>query len=108
MADQHAIVSARWCEASRVWVATSGDIPGLVVIAPDRQDLVHEVSLSAPDLMRARGSQSSPDRIVIHYVDRGEIALRANDTSVASSGGPLFDRLGAPSGARIVEPVGAD
>lgn len=108
MTDHQAIVSARWCEASRVWVATSGDIPGLIVIAPDKQDLVHEVRLSAPDLVRASGSEPSPDRIVIHYVDRGEIDLRANDNRVASSGGPLFGRFGAPAGARIVETVGAD
>lgn len=112
MADQHAIVSARWCGPSKVWVATSGDIPGLMVIAPDKQDLVHEVRLCVPDLLPADGSAAERGRIVIQYYDQDEIWPRAAETQTASSraslSGRALDRGAAPAGARVVETVGAD
>ena len=44
-------IDARWDDEARVWIATSGDVPGLVVEADTWPDMISEVRLVLPDLL---------------------------------------------------------
>ncbi len=44
-------IDARWDDEAHVWIATSGDAPGLVVEAPSWQTMIDEVRSVLPDLL---------------------------------------------------------
>ena len=44
-------IEARWDDEAAVWLATSDDVPGLVVEAPSWDGMITEVRLVLPDLM---------------------------------------------------------
>jgi len=44
-------IDARWDDEAHVWIATSGDAPGLVVEAPSWQSMIDEVRSVLPDLL---------------------------------------------------------
>lgn len=48
-------IQARWDGEASVWVATSSDVPGLVVEADTWPGMIEEVRLILPDLMDVSG-----------------------------------------------------
>ncbi|MDP3552679.1 DUF1902 domain-containing protein [Methylocystis sp.] len=44
-------IDARWDDEAHVWIATSGDAPGLVVEAASWQSMIDEVRAILPDLL---------------------------------------------------------
>lgn len=50
-----AVIRVLWDSDSSVWIATSDDVPGLVVEAQSFDDVVKEVRLLAPELFDLNG-----------------------------------------------------
>jgi hypothetical protein len=48
-------IQARWDGEASVWIATSNDVPGLVVEADTWPAMIEEVRLVLPDLMELSG-----------------------------------------------------
>jgi hypothetical protein len=48
-------IQARWDGEANVWIATSSDVPGLVVEADTWPAMIEEVRLVLPDLMELSG-----------------------------------------------------
>ena len=46
------IILMRWVEEARVWIATSKDVPGLVLEDSTFEALVEEVKLAVPTLLK--------------------------------------------------------
>jgi len=44
-------IDAHWDDEARVWIATSEDVPGLVVEAASWAQMIDEVRLVLPDLL---------------------------------------------------------
>lgn len=51
-------INAHWDEEARVWLATSGDVPGLVVEADTWPGMIEEVRLVLPDLLELSGMRA--------------------------------------------------
>jgi hypothetical protein len=51
-------ITACWDDEARVWIATSGDISGLVVESDTWADMIEEVRLLLPDLLELSGQAS--------------------------------------------------
>jgi Domain of unknown function (DUF1902) len=49
-------IEARWDGEASVWIATSADVPGLVVEADTWPTMIEEVKLVLPDLLELTGS----------------------------------------------------
>jgi hypothetical protein len=49
-------IDARWDDQARVWIATSNDVPGLVVEADTWPTMIEEVKLVLPELLELSGS----------------------------------------------------
>jgi hypothetical protein len=50
------IIQARWDAEASVWIATSNDVPGLVVEADSWPRMIEEVRLVLPELMELVGN----------------------------------------------------
>jgi hypothetical protein len=48
-------IKARWDGEAAVWIATSEDVPGLVVEAESWPSMIEEVRLVLPDLLELNG-----------------------------------------------------
>jgi len=48
-------IDARWDAEASVWIATSNDVPGLVVEADTWPAMIQEVRLVLPDLLELSG-----------------------------------------------------
>ena len=48
-------VQARWDPEASVWIATSGDVPGLVVEADTWATMIEEAKLVLPELLSLSG-----------------------------------------------------
>ena len=48
-------IQARWDSEGSVWLATSNDVPGLVVEANTWPDMINEVELILPELLDVAG-----------------------------------------------------
>ncbi len=48
-------IQARWDGEASVWLATSEDVPGLVVEADTWPGMIHEVQLVLPELLEVSG-----------------------------------------------------
>ena len=48
-------INARWDGEAAVWIATSEDVPGLVVEADTWPSMIEEVRLVLPDLLELSG-----------------------------------------------------
>jgi hypothetical protein len=48
-------IQARWDSENAVWIATSGDVPGLVVEAETWPAMIEEVRLVLPDFLNVIG-----------------------------------------------------
>jgi hypothetical protein len=51
------VVDARWDPEASVWIATSSDIPGLVVEADTWPAMIEEVRLVLPELLELSGER---------------------------------------------------
>jgi hypothetical protein len=51
-------INARWDAEARVWIATSRDVPGLVVEADTWPTVIEEVRLVLPDLLELSGERT--------------------------------------------------
>ncbi|MGH6768442.1 MAG: DUF1902 domain-containing protein [Xanthobacteraceae bacterium] len=51
------IINARWDGEAGVWIATSADVPGLVVEADTWPAMIEEVRLVLPDLLELSDAQ---------------------------------------------------
>jgi len=63
--DQAITIGARWDDEASVWIATSADVPGLVVEADTWSAMVEEVRLVLPDLLELSGE--STDNIALTF-----------------------------------------
>jgi hypothetical protein len=50
-------IQARWDGEASVWVATSSDVPGLVIEADTWSGMIEEVRLTLPELLEVRGER---------------------------------------------------
>ncbi len=50
-------IQARWDGEAKVWIATSRDVPGLVVEADTWSSMIEEVRLILPELLDVRGER---------------------------------------------------
>lgn len=71
-------VHADWDAEAAVWVATSGDVPGLSVEAPTMEALAEKLRTLIPELLEANrhlvGEQ--PDAIAFELTSRHQVELR--------------------------------
>jgi hypothetical protein len=51
-------ISARWDDEAAVWLATSDDVPGLVVEAENWPSMIEEVRLVLPELLALEGQEA--------------------------------------------------
>lgn len=51
-------IDARWDGEASVWIATSNDVPGLVVEADTWPAMIEEVRLVLPELLELSGQRS--------------------------------------------------
>jgi Domain of unknown function (DUF1902) len=59
LAMSHSItIDARWDPEASVWIATSNDVPGLVVEADTWPIMIEEVRLVLPDLLELSGERT--------------------------------------------------
>ncbi len=61
MKPDHLVVQSIWDEEAKIWIATSKDVPGLVVEAASLDELAKEVTSLVPQLLALHNSQS-PDQ----------------------------------------------
>lgn len=55
--ERSIVIDARWDHEARVWLATSDDVPGLVVEADTWPGMISEVRLILPDLLELAGQR---------------------------------------------------
>ena len=58
-------INARWDGVAQVWLATSTDVPGLVVEAESWPAMIEEVRLVLPDLLEL--SDQSADKLSLIF-----------------------------------------
>ena len=58
--SRHITVNAQWDGGAGVWLATSTDVPGLVVEAETWPSMIEEVRLVLPDLLELNGRTGGP------------------------------------------------
>jgi hypothetical protein len=51
-------IDARWDAEASVWIATSNDVPGLVVEVDTWPTMIEEVRLVLPDLLELSGERT--------------------------------------------------
>ena len=51
-------IDARWDAEASVWIATSNDVPGLVIEADTWPTMIEEVRLVLPDLLELSGERT--------------------------------------------------
>ncbi len=52
-------INYQWDEEAQVWIATSEDVPGLVLKSETITDLIQRVKLAAPELIELNGERLS-------------------------------------------------
>lgn len=68
--QDHVVVDAWWDDEAKVWIATSADIPGLVVETGSWSEMIAEVPLVLDDLLEVRGEQARPNRVTFRAEQR--------------------------------------
>lgn len=53
-------IQARWDDEARVWIATSDDVPGLVIEAETWPAMIDEVRVTLPELVEVSGGSREP------------------------------------------------
>jgi hypothetical protein len=67
-------IDARWEADAQVWLATSADLPGLVVEADSWPAMIEEVRLALPDLLELSGESSDKLELVFKAEEHLELA----------------------------------
>jgi hypothetical protein len=67
-------IDARWDAEASVWIATSSDVPGLVVEADIWPKMIEEVSLVLPDLLDLSGERSDNLSLTFRAEEHLEVA----------------------------------
>ncbi len=67
-------IDARWDGEASVWIATSKDVPGLVVEADTWPAMIEEVRLVLPDLLELSGERSDNLSLTFRAEEHLEIA----------------------------------
>jgi len=67
-------INARWDTEANVWVATSGDVSGLVVEADDWPTMIEEVKLVLPDLLELSGEKFDNLSLTFRAEEHFEVA----------------------------------
>lgn len=66
-------MNARWISEDEVWIATSEDVPGLVIEGATWSDMVRETGLVLPDLLELAG-QDEPSEVLFRAEERLSLA----------------------------------
>jgi hypothetical protein len=53
--SQDISIQAFWDNDAKVWIATSSDVPGLVIEADSWPSVIQEIELALPDLIELSG-----------------------------------------------------
>jgi hypothetical protein len=69
-------IQARWDSEAAVWIATSGDVPGLVVEADSWSRMIEEVRLVLPELLELSGK--SGERLSLTFKAEEHLDLAAS------------------------------
>jgi hypothetical protein len=75
--DRDITIRADWDREATVWLATSEDVPGLVVEADTWSALINEVQLVLPELLEVSGQGST--RLSLTFKAEGHYLAGAND-----------------------------
>ncbi len=67
-------IEARWDGEAGVWIATSDDVPGLVVEADTWPAMIEEVRLVLPDLLELSGQRYDNLSLTFRAEERLEVA----------------------------------
>jgi hypothetical protein len=67
-------IDARWDPEASVWIATSSDVPGLVVEADTWSAVIDEVRLVLPELLEASGKRNDNLSLTCRAEEHLEIA----------------------------------
>jgi len=68
------IINARWDGEASVWIATSGDVPGLVVEADTWPAMIEEVRLVLPELLELSGQRIDKLSVTFRAEEHLEVA----------------------------------
>ena len=71
-------VRAMWDPEAKVWVATSGDVPGLVAEAATERELLRKLKVLVPELLEENGllAKNAPAEIELVLRSRREAKVR--------------------------------
>ena len=72
MSESVYTVGCAWDAEAGVWIATSEDVPGLVVEAAPFESLIEEVKLLVPDLLAANCGVRGPTEVSLVVTSRWE------------------------------------
>lgn len=67
-------IEARWDAEANVWIATSEDVPGLVVEADTWPGMIEEVRLVLPDLLELSGQPTHNLSLTFRAEEHLEVA----------------------------------
>ncbi len=67
-------IDARWDGEASVWIATSNDVPGLVVEADTWPAMIEEVRLVLPDFLELSGERSDNLSLTFRAEEHLEVA----------------------------------
>ena len=67
-------IDARWDGEASVWIATSNDVPGLVVEADTWPAMIEEVRLVLPELLELSGQRSDKLSLTFRAEEHLEVA----------------------------------
>jgi Domain of unknown function (DUF1902) len=67
-------IDARWDGEANVWIATSNDVPGLVVEADTWPTMIEEVRLVLPDLLELSGEPNDNLSLTFRAEEHLEVA----------------------------------
>ena len=68
-------IDARWDGEASVWIATSNDVPGLVVEADAWPAMIEEVRLVLPDLLELAGERADNLSLTFRAEEHLDVAV---------------------------------
>jgi hypothetical protein len=68
-------IDARWDGDASVWIATSNDVPGLVVEADTWPAMIEEVRLVLPDLLELAGERADNLSLTFRAEEHLDVAV---------------------------------
>jgi Domain of unknown function (DUF1902) len=68
------VIVARWDPDAKVWIATSEDVPGLVIEADSWPAMIEETRLVLPELMELSGSRGNDLSLTFRAEEHLELA----------------------------------